>query len=143
MCKTKIDAGALRVGTITAGPGDYDMTSWRHLACNKQPKGVAEAELGGLDALKPPDQQAVRDWLTAAAASPAKKRSADELQAVVELNPKKVLPLLWLYLLWLYLLCYTVLRRVKPSSAPLAVALRPPHAHAPDEGVTLTLTRTR
>jgi len=90
MCKTKIDAGALRVGTITAGPGDYDMTSWRHLACNKQPKGVAEAELGGLDALKPPDQQAVRDWLTAAAASHAKKRSADELQAVVELNPKKM-----------------------------------------------------
>ena len=101
MCKTKIDAGALRVGTITAGPGDYDMTSWRHLACNKQPKGLAEAELGGLDTLRPPDQQAVRDWLTAAAPSPAKKkRSADELQACTELNPKKVHHLLWLYLLW-------------------------------------------
>ena len=100
MCKTKIDAGALRVGTITAGPGDYDMTSWRHLACNKQPKGLAEAELGGLDTLRPPDQQAVRDWLTAAAPSPAKKkRSADELQACTELNPKKVHHLLWLYLL--------------------------------------------
>ena len=128
MCKTKIDAGALRVGTITAGPGDYDMTSWRHLACNKQPKGVAEAELGGLDALKPPDQQAVRDWLTAAAASPAKKRSADELQAVVELNPKKVLHLLWLYLLWLYLpwlyllwlclLCCTVLPTPTRTRSP-------------------------
>ena len=44
-CKTKIDAGALRIGTITAGPGDYDITSWRHLACNKQPKGLVEAEL--------------------------------------------------------------------------------------------------
>lgn len=89
-CKTKIDAGALRIGTITAGPGDYDITSWRHLACNKQPKGLVEAELAGFDALRPPDQQAVRDWRTAAAASPAKKRSADELQAVVELDPKKM-----------------------------------------------------
>ena len=90
MCKTKIDAGALRVGTITAGPGDYDITAWRHLACNKQPKGLAETDLGGFGDLKPLDQTAVREWLTASPASPAKKRSADELQAVVGLNPKKV-----------------------------------------------------
>lgn len=90
MCKTKIDADALRVGTISQGPGDYDITAWRHLACNKQPKGLAEADLSGFDALKAPDQQLVREWLTASAASPAKKRSTDELQAVVELNPKKV-----------------------------------------------------
>jgi hypothetical protein len=155
MCKTKIDAGALRVGTITAGPGDYDMTSWRHLACNKQPKGLTEAELGGLDALRPPDQQAVRDWLTAAAASPAKKRSADELQAVVELNPKKVLHLLWLnlrwlylpwlYLLWLYLLCYILCcprprepePRVidhRPEAAPRQRPSPRPRPPAPDEG---------
>ena len=51
-CKTKIDAAALRIGTITPGPGDYDITSWRHLACNKQPKGLVEAELAGFRATR-------------------------------------------------------------------------------------------
>ena len=119
-CKTKIDAAALRIGTITPGPGDYDITSWRHLACNKQPKGLVEAELAGFDTLRPPDQQAVRDWLTAAAASPAKKRSADELQAVVELDPKKVLYLPWLHLPWLHLLSLSLTLRLS-----LRLSLRP------------------
>ena len=29
-CGTKIDKSALRIGTTVPGPGDYDMTSWRH-----------------------------------------------------------------------------------------------------------------
>ena len=70
-CKTKIDAAALRIGTITPGPGDYDIISWRHLTCNKQPKGLVEAELAGFDALRPPDQQATRRRPGANRAPPA------------------------------------------------------------------------
>ena len=31
VCKAKIDKDALRIGTTAPGPGDYMMTSWRHL----------------------------------------------------------------------------------------------------------------
>ena len=31
VCKAKIDKDALRIGTTAPGPGDYIMTSWRHL----------------------------------------------------------------------------------------------------------------
>ena len=54
VCKGKIDQGALRIGTIAPGPGDYLMTSWRHLDCQKKPKALVDlAELSGLDALTP------------------------------------------------------------------------------------------
>ena len=60
-CKTKIDKGELRLGTITPGPGDYDMTAWRHLMCQKHPKGMQDPnELSGLGALRPEDQKKVR-----------------------------------------------------------------------------------
>tara|TARA_B110001452_G_scaffold93428_2_gene77133 strand:+ start:2851 stop:3588 length:738 start_codon:yes stop_codon:yes gene_type:complete len=91
-CKSKIDKDTLRVGTITQGPGDYDMTAWRHLTCQKQPKGMTDAaELPGFAALKSGDQQIVRDWLSASAASPAgKKRSAEEVEALGALDGKKM-----------------------------------------------------
>ena len=52
-CKVKIDKGLLRIGTVTPGPGDYDITSWRHLECQKMPKGLDLANLTGFDALTP------------------------------------------------------------------------------------------
>jgi bifunctional polynucleotide phosphatase/kinase len=39
-CGNKIDKDALRVGTTYPGPGDYNMTSWKHLACMKVPKAL-------------------------------------------------------------------------------------------------------
>ena len=46
------------------GPGDYDMTSWRHLACQKNKPGSL-AQLGGFDALKTGDKIIIPDQLPA------------------------------------------------------------------------------
>ena len=38
VCKEKITKGELRIGSVAQGPGDYEMTSWRHAICFKVPK---------------------------------------------------------------------------------------------------------
>lgn len=81
VCKAKIDKDVLRVGTTTDGAGDYLMTSWRHLECQKKPKAMTDlSALAGLTSLTAEDQAKVETWFVAAAA-PAKKstgkRSAD------------------------------------------------------------------
>eukprot|EP00966_Prymnesium_polylepis_P164580 3805015-Prymnesium_polylepis.1 len=64
LCKNKIAKGAIRIGTSVPGPGDYDMTSWRHLECQKKPAGLSDVlEIAGLDTvLKPEDTARVREW---------------------------------------------------------------------------------
>ncbi len=51
-------------GTSAPGPGDYMMTSWRHLECmTKLPKGLSSvSEIQGLGSLEPADVQRVKDW---------------------------------------------------------------------------------
>ena len=90
VCKAKIEKDALRIGTATEGPGDYLMTSWRHLECQKKPKnGLTDlTELAGMDALTADDQERVKTWFAAASAPKApksatassggKKRAADD-----------------------------------------------------------------
>ena len=68
-CKVKIDKDVLRVGTTAPGPGDYDMTSWRHLACQKIPKAMTSlASLTGLASLQAEDQAKVEAWFASASA---------------------------------------------------------------------------
>ena len=78
VCKAKIDKDALRIGTATEGPGDYLMTSWRHLECQKKPKnGLTDlTELAGMDALTADDQERVKTWFAAASAPKAPKSAA-------------------------------------------------------------------
>jgi cytochrome c553 len=84
VCKGKIEKEALRIGTCAPGPGDYMMTSWRHLDCQKKPKGLTDlAMLCGLTSLSAADQKQVEDWFAAATApkptaTASKKRSADD-----------------------------------------------------------------
>lgn len=82
-CKTKIDKDSVRVGTIVPGPGDYDMTSWRHLACQKRLTCLAgPSELDGFDTLKPADKDLVFAWFEGDVATvQAAKRKADEATA--------------------------------------------------------------
>ena len=93
-CSIKIDKDAVRIGTTVPGPGDYDLTSWRHLACQKK-KPASLAELNGFNSLKPADQDLVKaffagDMATVAAA----KRKADEATAAAAAasTPKKPKP---------------------------------------------------
>ena len=101
-CKAKIDKDVLRIGINTPGPGDYLMTSWRHLECVKKPKpgkGLDTLdELSGLTGLSADDQAKVSSWF-AQGAAPAvkpqggggKKRAAEDDQAVSKLSdPKKM-----------------------------------------------------
>merc|ERR1719203_2512572 len=75
-CKGKIEQGSLRLGTITAGPGDYDMTAWRHLECQKKPKNLSSVdEIEGLATLKAEDLEKIKEWFNA---SGAKKRPVSE-----------------------------------------------------------------
>ena len=65
-CKAKIEQGALRLGTTTPGPGDYDMTSWRHLDCVKKLKGLSGLDaVRGVSSLQPADQAKVQAWYAA------------------------------------------------------------------------------
>ena len=53
VCKIKIDMGCVRIGTAVPGPGDYMMTSWRHVACQKKPPALKSlAQLAGFEALE-------------------------------------------------------------------------------------------
>jgi len=82
VCKGKIDKDALRIGSTVPGDGDYDMTSWRHLECQKKPKAMDSLDmLQGLDTLSEADQAKVKVWFEAASApkSATKKRKADEV----------------------------------------------------------------
>lgn len=90
--------GELRIGTVTPGPGDYDLTSWRHLACQKPPKLVSQpSDLAGFSALSADDQKKVEDWLAAGvggggggATASGNKRTREELEEVAGLEPKKM-----------------------------------------------------
>lgn len=74
VCKCKIEKDALRIGTIAPGPGDFDMCSWRHLACQKMPKGLTSvSELSGLLALTAEDRAKVETWFAEGGAAAAKK----------------------------------------------------------------------
>ena len=96
-CNIKIDKGAVRIGTSVPGPGDYDMTSWRHLACQKK-KPSSLAELKGYQELKSSDQELVKSWFSGDMASVmAAKRKADEATAAAAADaavstPKKAKP---------------------------------------------------
>ena len=57
VCKAKIDQGVIRIGTEMPGPGDYMMTSWRHLECQKKPKAITDTtQVKGTSALSAEDQ---------------------------------------------------------------------------------------
>uniref|UniRef100_A0A7S4J936 PARP-type domain-containing protein n=1 Tax=Prymnesium polylepis TaxID=72548 RepID=A0A7S4J936_9EUKA len=94
-CKTKIDMGVVRIGTISPGPGDYDITSWRHMSCQKLPKGVTETSaFPGFDSLEAAEKAKLEAWLAAGPTGTggAKKRTADELDDVAQKDPKKMKP---------------------------------------------------
>ena len=81
-CKVKIGMGEVRLGTSVPGPGDFMMTSWRHITCAKRPSGLTADALGSLDALSAADQTIVRAWLAGDAASlQSYKRKSDEAAA--------------------------------------------------------------
>ena len=92
VCKQKIEQGALRIGTTSEGAGDYMMVSWRHLDCQKKPKRGLDSlsDLQGFGALSAADQALVKQWFEAGPANSPKKRSAEELDAAVALEPKKM-----------------------------------------------------
>eukprot|EP00327_Prymnesium_parvum_P042490 CAMPEP_0195649942 /NCGR_PEP_ID=MMETSP0815-20121206/31457_1 /TAXON_ID=97485 /ORGANISM="Prymnesium parvum, Strain Texoma1" /LENGTH=706 /DNA_ID=CAMNT_0040793723 /DNA_START=14 /DNA_END=2135 /DNA_ORIENTATION=- len=46
-CGEKIAQGEVRLGTITPGEGDYDLTAWSHLRCRTAPLVVSEDETIG------------------------------------------------------------------------------------------------
>ena len=86
-CSIKIDKDTIRIGTSVPGPGDYDLTSWRHLACQKK-KPPALDELRGMAALKPADMDTVKAWF-AGDMTPvlADKRKSDEATATAASAP--------------------------------------------------------
>lgn len=59
-CTAKIDQGELRIGTTAPGPGDYDITSWRHLDCHTNPGKVQP--LLGVEALSPANRAKHDAW---------------------------------------------------------------------------------
>jgi hypothetical protein len=76
VCKSKIDKDVLRIGTSVLGDGDYMMTSWRHLLCQKKPKtGLDDLnELKGIDQLEAEDRKAVEAWFNSAGAGAGGKK---------------------------------------------------------------------
>ena len=82
-CSIKIDKGQVRIGTTVPGPGDYNMTSWRYLACQKRvPQLVGPSELSGFDALSSASKDLVFAWFEGDVATVnAQKRKADEAAA--------------------------------------------------------------
>ena len=92
VCKQKIDKDALRIGTETMGAGDYTMTSWRHIECQKNPKRGLDSldDLKGFASLTAEQQAAVKKWFESGPAASPKKRSAEELDDVQTLDPKKM-----------------------------------------------------
>lgn len=86
-CKAKIDKGEIRVGTVTMG--EYEMTAWRHLDCQKKPKGMDSVDgLIGYEALDADSKAKVEAWFSSGGTP--KKRTAAELQTDAELDPKKM-----------------------------------------------------
>jgi hypothetical protein len=86
MCKScgiKIDKDVLRIGTNVPGPGDYMITSWKHLACIRKPAGLHSLEdLAGVSELKASDKQLLGDWMAGnMTAVSASKRKADMASA--------------------------------------------------------------
>ena len=82
-CSIKIDKGAVRIGTTFPGPGDYDITAWRHLACQKRIAALAgPSELAGFADLKASDKDLVFSWFEGDMTSVmSAKRKADEASA--------------------------------------------------------------
>ena len=82
VCKIKIDMGCVRIGTAVPGPGDYMMTSWRHVACQKKPPALKSlAQLAGFEALAADNRALVEAWFggdqaTVAAEKPANSPAA-------------------------------------------------------------------
>ena len=96
VCKAKIEMGAIRIGTSAPGPGDYMMTSWRHLDCQKKPKALTStSEISGLFTLSHGDQIKVNAWFEqqmAPKASPKKRKAGavEGADAAVMGDPKKM-----------------------------------------------------
>ena len=88
-CSIKIDKGQLRVGTSVPGPGDYDMTSWRHLACQKRlTKLSGPSELKGFSELGAAQKDLVFAWFEGDMETlKAQKRKADEAAAEAPVLP--------------------------------------------------------
>lgn len=82
-CSIKIDKGQLRVGTSVPGPGDYEITSWRHLACQKRlPQLSGPSELKGFSELDASQKEIVFAWFEGDMETvKAQKRKADEAAA--------------------------------------------------------------
>ena len=93
-CSSKIARDDVRVGTVTAGPNGYDMTSWRHLGCQRKPKAhslSAPSELRGYASLNADDAALVRLWFAGdVAAVKSAQRVADAArEASGDATPKK------------------------------------------------------
>jgi hypothetical protein len=93
-CKSKIDEGALRIGTISPGPGGHDQTQWRHLECQKMPKHLGSVdELDNFQGIDPADQEKVRAHFESGGTSSSPlKRSREMMAADSGLDPKKMKP---------------------------------------------------
>jgi len=93
-CKVKIDKDTLRIGTSVLGDGDYMMTSWRHLACQKVPaalKGEPPSAIDGYTIVKPADHGLVAAWLAgdASTVSSAKRKADVATASAADTTPKK------------------------------------------------------
>jgi len=96
-CKVKIDKDTLRIGTSVPGDGDYMMTSWRHLACQKVPaalKGEPPSAIDGHAIVKPADRSLVAAWLAgdASTVSSAKRKADVATASATDTTPKKTKP---------------------------------------------------
>ena len=71
----RIAKNAIRIGTTVPGPGDYDLTSWRHLECTKKPGALTDvSQISGQAALAPADVARVREWWANPVAYAAKRK---------------------------------------------------------------------
>ena len=96
-CHVKIHKGAIRIGYTFDGPGDYQITAWRHLACQKKPAAITSlAGLFGSEAINTSDRPLLLAWLAnnSATVMAAKRKADDEAAAVAEeagpSTPKKL-----------------------------------------------------
>lgn len=67
------------------------MTAWRHITCQKPPKGLnGSSELSGMHSLSSEDKKKVEEWLAGNLAPGGKKRSTAELEEMAKKDPKKM-----------------------------------------------------
>jgi len=89
-CQSKIEKGAIRIGTVRPGPdGCYSMCSWCHLECQPPPKKLHSLdELEGIGSMSESDLALLTNWFDPKTSSP--KRSRDDNINISSLHPKRM-----------------------------------------------------